>query len=121
MNKRRILIVGGIVVVVTLLVGVVWGWAVALTCLAGVFLLALVVFSRMTFLKYYLGTYSLRTMLYTKPTSAELYSSVDPHNRTQPQEPDDLNALFPSQKMQEPDELPPFHFAEGTQEENKDA
>ena len=118
MNMRSILLIGGVIIVTTLLVGVIWGWAAGLACLIGGFLITLLVYIRMALLRFYLRSYSLRTILYTNPISAILYSFVDPHRRSQSQESDDLNALFPTQKIQEQDELPQFHFTETADEEN---
>jgi hypothetical protein len=112
MNKQLILIGGGIFIAVALLVGILWGWAGAIAFLVGLPLIALIVFGRYALLKFYLKTFSLRTVLYTNPFSAVLYSFVDPHKRKGSS---DLEDLFPSEKRQEPegvDELPPFHFTD---------
>lgn len=119
MNKKLILIVGGILLVGTLLVGAIWGWVTALSYLFGLFLVTLIVLGRYAFLKFYLKTYSLRTILYTNPISAMLYSAVDPHSHNQS---NDLDSLLPTQKKQRPDELdelPPFRFTEGTEEQRE--
>lgn len=113
MNGQLTLIGGGIVLVVILLVGAFWGWVTALAWLIGIALFTCIVLGRYALLKLYLKTYTLRTVLYTNPISAMLYSAIDPHQRYQTQEPDDL---FPSQKIQEPEELPPFDFTEVTEE-----
>ena len=120
MNKRLILIGGGIFIAVTLLIGLLWGWVSVLAFLIGLSLFALIVLGRYALLKLYLKTYSLRTVLYTNPFSAILYSFVDPQRRKGSS---DLDDLFPSQKRQEPeqaDELPPFHFTDTTEEEQKE-
>ena len=116
MNKRLILIVGGISIVGNFLIGTIWGWVTALSFLIGLFLFALIVFGRYALLKFYLKTFALRTVLYTNPISAILYSFVDPHSSKQS---NDLDDLFPSKKTQEPEELPPFHFKEATEEEQR--
>ncbi len=119
MNKKLILIVGGILLVGTLLVGAIWGWVTALSYLFGLFLVTLIVLGRYALLKFYLKTYSLRTILYTNPISAMLYSAIDPHRSNQSS---DLDDLFPTQKKQGPnesDELPPFRFTEGTEEQRE--
>lgn len=108
--KQLILIIGGILLVGTLLVGMIWGWVTVVAYLIGLFLVTLVVWGRYALLKLYLKTYSLRTQLYTSPISAMLYSVIDPHSRTQSS---DLDELFPSPTKQKPDELeelPPFRF-----------
>jgi predicted MFS family arabinose efflux permease len=112
MNKQLILIVGGILLVGTFLVGAIWGWLTLLEYLIGVFLVTLIVFSRYALLK----NYPLSTMLYTVPTSW-LYRVMNPQSRNQSR---DLDDLFPSQKTQEPDgseELPPFRFTKATEEQ----
>ncbi|MFL5702826.1 MAG: hypothetical protein ACJ8AG_08355 [Ktedonobacteraceae bacterium] len=119
MNKRLILIVGGIFLVVTFLVGAIWGWITVLAYLIGVLLVTLIVFGRYALLKFYLKTYQLRTVLYTNPISAMLYSVIDPHSRNQSH---DLDDLFPSPKTQGPDEseeLPPFRFTKATEEQRE--
>src|SRR5438105_13306054 len=119
MNKQLILIAGGVLLVVTLLVGAIWGWVTVLSYLIGLFLVALVVMGRYALLKFYLKVYQLRTVLYTNPFSAILYSVTDPHNRNQSR---DLDDLFPSQKTQGPDEseeLPPFRFTKVTEEKRE--
>ncbi|MEO8953010.1 MAG: hypothetical protein ABI465_00435, partial [Ktedonobacteraceae bacterium] len=83
MNKKLMLIVGGILLVGLLLVGATWGWVTALSYLIGLFLVTLIVLGRYALLKLYLKTYSLRTILYTNPFSAMLYSAIDPHSRNQ--------------------------------------
>jgi hypothetical protein len=116
MNKQLILIVGGILLVGTFLVGAIWGWVTVLAYLVGLSLVTLIVLTRYVLLKFYLKTYSLRTILYTNPSSAMLYSVIDPHSRNQSR---DLDDLFPSPKTQGPDEseeLPPFRFPKATEE-----
>ena len=100
MDKQLILIGGGIFIAVTLLIGVLWGWVSVLAFLIGLPLFALIVLGRYALLKMYLKTFSLRTVLYTNPFSAILYSMVDPQSR---KESSDLEDLFPSQKRQKPD------------------
>ena len=95
MNKQLILIVGGILLAVMLLVGMLWGWVTVFAYLVGILLVTLIVWARYALLKFYLKTYSLRTILYTNPFSAMLYSIVDPHRSTQSS---DLDNLFPSPK-----------------------
>ena len=105
MNKQLILIVGGILLVGTFLVGAIWGWLTLLEYLIGVFLVTLIFFSRYALLK----NYPLSTVLYTVPTSW-LYSVMNPHSRNQ------------SQKTQGPDEseeLPPFRFTKATEEQRE--
>jgi len=101
MNKRLILLGVAIFLALTLLIGVAWDWVSALAFAIGLSLFALIVLGRMALLKFYLKTYSLRTILYTNPFSAMLYSVVDPHRRNNSS---DLDDLFPSQKRQEPEE-----------------
>src|SRR5438270_7789655 len=60
MNKQLILIVGGILLVGTFLVGAIWGWLTLLEYLIGVCLVTLIVFSRYALLK----NYPLSTLLY---------------------------------------------------------
>ncbi len=120
MNKRLIRIVGEILLVVMLLVGALWGWVTVLAYLIGLFLVTLVVFGRYALLKFYLKTYSLRTVLYTNPISAMLYSVIDPHKSNQSS---DLDDLFPSPRTQrsaEPEELPPFRFTKAIEEEQRE-
>lgn len=122
MNKRLIYTVGGILLVVLLLVlvGALWGWVTVLAYLIGLFLVTLVVFGRYALLKFYLKTYSLRTVLYTNPISATLYSVIDPHRSNQSS---DLDDLFPSPKTQrsaEPEELPPFRFTQAAAAEQRE-
>lgn len=100
MDKQLILIGGGIFIAVTLLIGVLWGWVSVLAFLIGLSLFTLMVLGRYVLLKLYLKTFSLRTVLYTNPFSAILYSMVDPQSR---KESSDLEDLFPSQKRQKPD------------------
>ena len=96
MNKQLILIVGGILLVGTFLVGAIWGWLTVIEYLIGVFLVTLIVFSRYALLK----NYPLSTLLYTVPTSW-LYRVLNPQSRNQSR---DLDDLLPSQKTQGPDE-----------------
>ena len=123
MNKRLILIGGGIFIGITLLIGVVWDWVSVLAFLIGISLLASIVLGRYALLKLYLKRYSLQTVLYTNPFSAILYSLVDPHGK---KETSDLDEFFPSKKRpgtQPADELPPLHFSdtnEDTQKKEKD-
>ncbi len=115
MHKQLILIIGGILLVIALLVGVVWGWVTVLAYRIGIFLVTLIVLGRYALLKFYLKTFSLRTVLYTNPISAMLYSGIDPHNSNKSS---DLDDLFPPQKTQrpeEPEELPPLRFPEATE------
>ena len=112
MNKQLILIVGGILLVGTFLVGAIWGWLTLLEYLIGVFLVTLIVFGRYALLK----NYPLSTIMYTVPTSW-LYRVWNPqsHNRSR-----DLDDLYPSQKTQGPDEseeLPPFRFTKANEEQ----
>ena len=110
MNKRLILIVGGILLVGTFLVGVVWGWVTVLGYLIGVFLVTLIVLGRYALLK----NYPLRTILYSNPITW-LY----PHSPNQSR---DLDDLLPSQKTQGPDEseeLPPFRFTKANEEQRE--
>ena len=114
MNKQLILIVGGILLVGTFLVGVIWGWLTLLEYLIGVFLVSLIVFSRYALLK----NHPLSTLLYTVPTSW-LYSVWNPQSRNRSR---DLDDLYPSQKTQgpdEPEELPPFRFTKATEEQRE--
>jgi hypothetical protein len=109
MNKRLILLIGGILLVVTFLVGTIWGWVAALAFLIGVFLITLIVLARYASLKQGFNplegdaqkTNSPRTLFYTEPIWWGLYRMVYPHNRNQSR---DLNDLFPSQKTPGPDE-----------------
>ncbi len=110
MSRRLLLLVVGILLVGVLLVGVLWGWFTVLAYLIGLLLITLVVFVRYALLKFYLKTYSLRTILYTNPFTAILYSMIDPHRNNSSS---DLNDLFPSSQKQgqdESQELPPFRF-----------
>ena len=112
MNKQLILIVGGILLVGTFLVGAIWGWLTVLEYLIGVFLVTLIVLTRYALLK----NSPLSTMLYTVPTSW-LYRVLNPQSRNQSR---DLDDLFPSQKTQGPDdseELPPFRFTKANEEQ----
>ena len=114
MNKRLILIVGGILLVGTFLVGAIWGWVTVLEYLIGVFLIALIVFSRYALLK----NYSLDTILYSNPITW-LYRVMNPHSPNQSR---DLDDLVPPQKTQGPDEseeLPPFRFTKATEEQRE--
>jgi hypothetical protein len=114
MNKQLILIVGGILLVGTFLVGAIWGWLTLLEYLIGVFLVTLIVFSRYALLK----NYPLSTLLYTVPTSW-LYRVLNPQSRNQSR---DLDDLYPSQKTQGPDEseeLPPFRFTKANEEQRE--
>ena len=114
MNKQLILIVGGILLVGTFLVGAIWGWLTVLEYLIGVFLVTLIVFGRYALLK----NYPLSTIMYTVPTSW-LYRVLNPQSRNQSR---DLDDLYPSQKTQGPDEseeLPPFRFTKATEEQRE--
>lgn len=114
MNKRLILIVGGILLVGTFLVGAVWGWVTVLEYLIGIFLVALIVLGRYVLLK----NYPLSTILYSNPITW-LYSMKNPYSRNQSR---DLDNLFPSQKTQRPDEseeLPPYRFTKATEEQRE--
>jgi hypothetical protein len=114
MNKRLILIFGGILLVGTFLVGAAWGWVTVLAYLIGVFLVALIVLGRYALLK----NYPLSTILYSNPITW-LYSVKNPHSRNQSR---DLDNLFPSQKTQGPDEseeLPPYRFTKATEEQRE--
>ena len=111
MNKQLILIVGGILLVGTFLVGAIWGWLTVLEYLIGVFLVTLIVFGRYALLK----NYPLSTIMYTVPTSW-LYRVMNPQSHNQSR---DLDDLFPSQKTQGPDEseeLPPFRFTKANED-----
>ncbi len=114
MNKRLILIVGGILLVGTFLVGAIWGWMTVLEYLIGVFLVTLIVLGRYALLK----NCSLRTILYTTPTSW-LHRVMNPHS---PNPSRDLDHLFAPQKTQGPDEseeLTPFRFTKATEEQRE--
>lgn len=120
MNKLLIILIGvAILVGVTMLVGFLWNWVMVLAVYIGVFIFGLMAFGRYGILKLYLKTYSLRTILYTNPFSAILYSVVDPHSKNQSS---DLEEIFPSEKSQqhqESEELPPFHFKDASEVDQK--
>ena len=114
MNKRLILLIGGILLVVTFLVGTIWGWVAALAFLIGVFLITLIVLAKYASLKLFPCT-----LLYTEPIWWGLYRMVYPHKRNQSR---DLDDLFPSQKTPGPDELEellPFSFSKATEEQRE--
>jgi hypothetical protein len=120
MNKRLILLIGGILLVVTFLVGTIWGWVAALAFLIGVFLITLIVLARYASLKQgFNPLQSPRTLFYSEPIWWGLYRMVYPHNRNQSR---DLDDLFPSQKTPGPDEseeLLPFSFSKATEEQRE--
>lgn len=106
-------------IAVTLLVGFVGNWVMVLALYIGLFIFGLMAFGRYGILKLYLKTYSLRTILYTNPFSAILYSVVDPHSKNRSS---DLEEIFPSEIRQQPqelEELPPFHFNDADEKEQQ--
>ena len=110
MSRQLLLLVVGILLVGVLLIGAIWGWFTALAYLIGLLLFMLVVFVRYAMLKFYLKTYSLRTILYTNPFTAILYSMVDPHRNNSSSDLNDLFSTSKTQGQEELEELPPFRF-----------
>jgi hypothetical protein len=119
MNKQLLLSGGLIVIGVSLLIAILWGWIMVLAIYIGLFFLGLMVLGRYGLLKIYLKTYSLGTILYTHPFSAMLYSMVDSHRSKQSS---DLEDFFPAEKRphpQESEELPPLHFTDASLTDQK--
>lgn len=94
MNKRFLLIVGGLLLVGTFLGGAIWGWVTVLEYLIGVLLLGALLLTLMV-----LGRGALLKTFSRHPLSW-LSRLMNPYSRNQSR---DLDDLFPPQNTQGPD------------------